>query len=140
MYLGFIVKEVVIKLKADSPEETARALKKFKIHKKVLYSIFGVLFTADLIEFLYYVSNTISYIAMAVYVTFDLFLVINFGLLVHFLQGKRREKAEWEGREIGLQHYVTLTLIYGLTAVHFTATALQFTNPGYSIFSSRLLN
>lgn len=49
IYLGLLVKEVVIKLKANSPAEHFEAMSIFSRDKKVLYAVFAVIYVLELI-------------------------------------------------------------------------------------------
>jgi len=49
IYLGLLVKEVVIKLKSNSPVEHFEAMSIFSRDKKVLYAVFAVIYVLELI-------------------------------------------------------------------------------------------
>ena len=95
IYLGLLVNEVVIKLRADSIEEYTEGMAQFSRDKKVIYALFVVIYVTDLIFFLRIIdfgsinstlAYAIKYTEKGLVVAFDVFLVMQFVRMVHFLQ------------------------------------------------------
>jgi len=149
IYLGLLVKEVVIKLKANSPDQYFEAMARFSHEKKVLYVVFAVIYVLELVFFLRIIdfremdrtlAYTIKYTEKGLVLAFDLFLVIHFVKMVHFLQRTRKKRVFREERVLYWTHGAVVALTYCLTGVQFLTVALELTYPGYDLFSDPDVN